>query len=196
MRNVIVILLYVSLVLHGACTRTPDSSQSQTQQPSDSIATHHDYPNLKLQATQLTEATIRGDYATVEKLTYPKLIDIMGGSEAFTIAITEAMKQVESNGMKLESLSVGEPRDFVEVDQQIYAIVPTTMKLRVAEGLLVGDAFLIGISADKGVNWTFVDSTGTSDEAQRKELFPAAANTLRIPERKRAVLQKDPPNKP
>ena len=190
MPSTITIILSVALFLNVGCTHTPDSSQSQAQQANATTLGH--YPNLRLQAIQLTDATLRGDYETVQKLTYPKLIELGGGPESFRKTVRETVKEIESKGIKIESLSVGEPQDFMEAEQRIYAIVPTKMKLRVPEGLLVGDAFLIGISEDKGANWTFVDSTGAADKQLRKMLFPTVADKLRLPEQKRPVLQKEP----
>ena len=180
-----------AILYNQGCARNPDRSGSRQDQSANAI-TPRNYPNLKLQATQLSEATLRGDYATAERLTYPKLIEVMGGSRLFRESITAAMKELEASGVKIESLSVGEPRDFLEADQSIYAIVPTTLKMKVAEGILVGESALIGISDDKGINWTFVDSAGASDKELRKALFPSVAEKLRIPERKRPVLQKEP----
>ena len=190
MPSTITIIVSAALFLSVGCARTLDSSQNQAQQANTPKLGN--YPNLRLQAIQLTDATLRGDYETVQKLTYPKLIEVGGGAERFRNTVKETVKEIESKGIRIESLSVGEPQDFMEADQRIYAIVPTKMKLRVPEGLLVGDAFLIGISEDKGVNWTFVDSTGAANKELRKMLFPTVADKLRIPEQKRPVLQKEP----
>lgn len=56
--------------------------------------------------------------------------------------------------------------------------------------MLVGQAFMIGISNDRGESWTFVDARGSSNREQRKMLFPDVADRLKISEQKRPVLQR------
>ena len=148
---------------------------------------------LKDQAQQLCDAVLAADYNTVANLTYPKLIEVMGGRETYMSAIAQAMKETQSNVFRVVAVEVGEPRDAVEVGGESYAIVPTTMKMKVPEGTLVGEAFMIAVSRDGGQNWTFVDSGGRNlDQRMLKTLFPLAAEKLRIPETKRPVLHPGP----
>ena len=189
MRKIAGLLLIASLT-QLACVRISQSSASRSPQSSDTAKTSQ-YPNLKLQAIQLSEATVRGDQETVEKLTYQKLIDEWGGSEGFREALVETLQEIEAKALKIESISVGEPQDFLEFEQRIYVIVPNKMKVRGPIGLVIADAYLIGISEDKGMNWTFVGSDVAADKELLTELFPGVADKLRIPEFKRPVLQKD-----
>jgi hypothetical protein len=67
------------------------------------------------------------------------------------------------------------------------------MSMKVPDGILVGEAFMIAYSKDKGEHWTFVNAnSGAAYDEQLKTLFPNAADKLRIPELKRPVLQKSP----
>lgn len=148
---------------------------------------------LKRQPQQLCDAALAADYNTVADLTYPKLIEVMGGPERYLSAIAKAMKETQSDQFRVIAVEVGEPRDAVEVGGENYAIVPTTMKMKVPEGTLVGEAFMIAASRDGGQNWTFVDSGGRNlDQRMLKTLFPLAAEKLRIPEVKRPVLHRGP----
>lgn len=174
----------------GASISSTQQSLNQQRNAAESVA--KEYPNLKLQAEQLNEAVLTGDYAKAAELTYPKLIELLGGRASFMSAMEKGMKQMESESFRIVSITVGEPRDFVEVEQQIYAIVPTTMRMKVPEGILVGEAFMIAVSNDGGNNWTFVDSAGGSDKGKLKTLFQSAAERLRIPETKRPVLETNP----
>ena len=62
----------------------------------------------------------------------------------------------------------------------VYAILPTTMKIKVAEGILVGQSSLIGDSNDRGEYWTSVDAGRGFSQEQLKTLFPAVADRLKI----------------
>lgn len=68
-------------------------------------------------------------------------------------------------------------------------------KIRVAEGVLVGQAAMIGVSNDRGEHWTFVDSGKASNREQLKMLFPAVAGRLKLPAEKPPVLERTPPIK-
>ncbi len=70
--------------------------------------------------------------------------------------------------------------------------MPTTMKIQVPEGVLVGEGYLLGTSTDGGENWTFVDVGKGFTSEQLKTLFPSVAEKLKIPELKRPVLQRAP----
>ena len=183
-------LLLIASVTQLACLRISDSSASRSPQSSDNAKTSQ-YPNLKLQAIQLSESTLRGDYETAGRLTYPKLIEEAGGIEGYKEFMVEIVTEIEEKGLKVESISVGEPRDFLELNQRIYVIVPNSLRISGPRGLVVADNFLIGISEDKGMNWTFVDGA-SSDKESLRELLPEVADQLRIPELKRPVLQRDP----
>ena len=153
-----------------------------------------DAERLKLQGQELCDAMLRGDYAKAVDLTYPKLIQLMGGRAKSVSLFAASMKDLQSDQFRIVSVVVGEPYDMFDVKGQRYATVPTTMKFRVKEGLLVGKAFMIGVSADQGRHWTFVDSGGRElDKTQLKILFPAAADRLRIPEVKPPVLYSGTP---
>jgi hypothetical protein len=67
------------------------------------------------------------------------------------------------------------------------------MRIKVREGMLVGESFMIGISADGGKNWTFIDSGGRSmNKDQLRTLVGPAADKLQIPKAKRPVLYEGP----
>ena len=148
---------------------------------------------LKQQAQELSDAVVNGDYPRAVDLTYPKLVRLMGGRAQFIAYYEKSMKELQSDRFRLYEIIVGEPRDILKIGPEYYAIVPSKMKMKVAEGTLVGDAFMIGISADGGKNWTFVDSPSATDKTKSAILFgPAAAGKLQIPESKRPVLHREP----
>lgn len=189
------IILILALTSQIACGQSQTSGRASNLPPSPSPSqAAQQYPNLKRQATELTEAFNRRDFDKVVALTYPKLVDVMGGHDKMAASFSQSMKEAEAHDVKYLSNSVGEPQEVINIDGDLYAIVPTTMKLRVPEGVLVGQAFLLGVSKDGGQSWTFVDGTGGKSQEQMKFLFPAAADKLKLPELKPPVLQKEQPN--
>jgi hypothetical protein len=178
-------LLVVLCLLSGlACSAAADYS-TQKQSKADA-AKQVNTEKLKAQAQELNDAMIGGNYDRAVDLMYPKLVEMAGGKQILRAFLETQMKE-----MTILSIKVGEPRDMFEVNGESYAIVPTTMSMKVPEGVLVGDGCMVGYSKDKGEHWTFVDATGKSNQSF-KSLFPNAGDKLRILETKPPVLQKSP----
>lgn len=147
-----------------------------------------DREKLKQQAQELSDAMVNGNYARAADLTFPKLVRLIGGRTQFIAVLEKEMAEIKSDRFRLSSISVGEPHDVIHVNRQHFAIVPTTMRFKVPEGTLVGEAYMIGISADGGKNWTFIDSAKSGNKDQFRTLVGPAADQLKLPEEKRPVL--------
>src|SRR5262245_19305870 len=165
-------------------------SQVNAQDQPATVPIKH-YPKAREQANQLSEAMLSGNYERAADLTYPKLVELIGGRTKYVGVLETQFKDMEAQNFRLISNVAADPQDVIEVEKVIYAIVPTTMKIRVREGILVGESYLIGVSNDGGEHWTFLSSRSNSRE-KLKILFPAAADKLRLPEEKRPVLQRVP----
>jgi hypothetical protein len=183
------IFLCLLALLTAACNSTPPANSNRHS--TSSAETKIDHQRVKLQAQELVDAMMKGNFERASDLTHPKLVELMGGREKYIATLKEFRAEVESNQSELPSLDVGDPREVVEINRQHYAIIPTTLRIKVPEGTLVGDGFMIGTSADGGQNWTFVDSGGRSiNKDQLRMFFGPAADQLKIPEVKEPVLQK------
>jgi hypothetical protein len=180
----LILLAAVCLFSGVACSaEATRSTQQQAKAPDNKQVSTE---KLKAQAQELNDAMISGNYDRAIDLMYPKLVELAGGKQNLRAFLESQMKE-----MTILSIKVGEPHDLFEVNGESYAIVPTTMSMKVPEGALVGDGCMVGYSKDKGEHWTFVDATGKSG-ASLKPLFPNAGDKLRIPETKPPVLQKSP----
>ena len=185
------ILIVLICVVSLACRGT--SSQNANQQPKAQVSEAAQAQRVKEQAQELADSMLRDDFEKVIDFTYPKLVSLLGGREAAIAAMKQESSEMLSDNMQLVSNTVGEPRDFVQVEGERYAIDPNTMQIRVPEGMLVGEAFMIAVSTDGGQNWTFVDSGGgNANPKLLRDLFPTAADRLRIPETKPPVLHPMP----
>jgi hypothetical protein len=181
------LILLVAICLSGAlaCNSAPTNSTPQAKAADNKQVNTE---KLKTQAQELNDAMTRRDYDRAIDFMYPKLVELAGGKERLRAVLAEQMHQVE-----LVSIKVGEPRDMFEVNGESYAIVPSTMSMKVPDGILVGEGFMIAYSKDKGEHWTFVNAnSGAAYADQLKTLFPNAADKLHIPELKRPILQKAP----
>lgn len=184
------IILLTLLALQFGCGRqnTPSAGTATSSAP-------RQYKNLRIQADQLNQASLTGDDERTVQLTYPKLIELMGGREEFLANLDAMRSEMESQQVRVLSATAEDATETIDVDNQIYAIVPVNMRMKVPEGVMVGRSFMIGASKDGGENWTFVSAgSGQLDPEQLKLLFPAAADKLKIPETEEPLLERASPS--
>jgi hypothetical protein len=179
------VALFALLVFQFGCGR---SNTPATGSSSSSSEKH--YPSLKTQADQFNQASLTADDDKLVELTYPKLIELVGGREEFLANADTIRSEMESQQLRVLSATAEDPKDIIEVNNQIYAIVPVRMRMKAPEGVMVGRSFMIGVSEDRGENWKFVSAgSGQLDAEQLKLLFPAAAEKLHIPEDEESTLE-------
>lgn len=186
------VLSFTSQLVCGQTQADQNRSKPTEASASAPTAQQKDFPRLKIQAGELAEAFSRQDFDKVASLTYPKLVELMGGRERMVAFLNQGVKQAEAENVTFLSNTVGQPEEIISVERQLFAVIPTTLKMRVPEGILTGQSFLIGVSKDQGENWTFVGGSGGVNREKLKVLFPAAADKLKLPELKPPVLQKEP----
>jgi hypothetical protein len=166
------LLLLVSI----SCNRAPTPP---AQERTGSASTEN-YPSLTAKTKEITEAFTNKDYEKVLEMTYPKVIESGGGREKMLAAMKDEIAQMKSDGVEMLATSPGTPTQFVHDGGSIYAVVPLTLKIKAQEGTFQTEGNLIGISADAGANWTFIDAAG-ADDKDLKVLPPSALAQLKLP---------------
>lgn len=150
-----------------------------------------DYKALKSQAEESSAAFVKGDYARLADLTYPRLVKLAGGREKMIAYLETAAKEMKAQGAEVISMSFDDPTQVIKIEGDLFAILPSTMKMKVPEGILIGKSFMLGISGDNGEHWTFVDGSALGEKGI-KTLFPAAVGKLNIPKEEKPVLYPAP----
>ena len=140
------------------------------------------YPELEAQAKEIGDTFVRKDYDRFAELTYPEVIRLAGGKEAFLKHVTEEMKGQEDQGLKVLSSIPTEVTQLITVSGSLYAVIPTIMKLDMRGSLFQGYGCLVGISGDRGKHWTFI-GTGSN----LKYILPQVADKLTLCPEKRPV---------
>ena len=163
----------------------PVANQSLTVNPS-SAATVESYPALVAQAQEVNDALRRRDFTRMVDLTYAKVTEAAGGREKMIAALAKGMMEMESEGVSVLSSTAGAPTQIVHVSEWIYAVVPTTLKVKAKDGIFQTESSMIGISADKGAHWTFIDAGG-KDHTQLLSFLPAPSDKLNLPAEKEPV---------
>jgi hypothetical protein len=87
---------------------------------------------------------------------------------------------MEHEGVKLLASSAGAPTQFLHEADAVYAVLPLTLKVKATDGVFQSTGSLIGVSADGGNNWTFIDASG-KDQKELKQLLPNKLEKLKLP---------------
>ena len=176
------------LALQFGCSRQ-SGNQNGSPNSDPSIAQKY-YGRIKAQADTLNQASIRGDNATATDLTHPALVQFVGGREQYMAMLQDTRAEMLAEQVQIISANVEQPTQVIEAGNEIYVVVPVTWRMKAPEGVLVGRSYMIAVSADRGANWKFVSAAGEQLEPEQlKQLFPAAADKLQIPQTERPVLE-------
>jgi len=154
-----------------------ETQTEKTKTDAERIKT--DYPNLKPQADEMGKAFLTNDFDKFADFMYPKLIEMTGGREKFVLSLSSLSKQFESSGLEMISYEVGEPRQTIEIDNQVFAVLPTKTVMKISQREIIDEGSLIAASEDKGGNWKFVRAK--TKEAM-KTLFPKVVDKLTFSE--------------
>ena len=187
---VLVIVLFICAPLEArTLAARQDRPMAYVLEPAARAA---EYPNLKTQGQAAADAFLVGDYKKFVAFVYPKLVEMAGGSDSMIELVRSGMRDVEAKGFKMLSYTIGEPEPAITIEQQLYAIVPTKMRMQSPHGVIASESFMIGISRDGGENWTFLGGAGATDEAQLRAVLPEVIGKLKLPEKKQPTLERKP----
>lgn len=140
---------------------------------------------------QCVTATIDGDSDQLISLTYPKVVEKMGGKAKMREVVEDGTKQMKMDGFSFFPTTVNAPSEVQKVGTKCFAVLTYQLKMKTPKGILKRNSFLLGIVDKPGDSWTFVDGTNL-DEAKLKVLFPEAVGKLKLPPPSQFVLEKTP----
>ena len=190
-------LAVVWVLLQIACNSRPELASKPTvaqspiagQSPAagqSPTAASDNYPNLVAQAQEVNDAFRRRDFARMLDMTYPKVVEASGGRDRMLSSFTREMKEMEAEGVVVLSSTAGFPTQIIRVSGSIYAVLPTTLKVKARDGIFQTEGSMIGISSDGGKNWTFIDAGG-KDQKQLRSILPDVVDKLNLPPEKQPV---------
>ena len=142
---------------------------------------------LEVQLNRMTQAFITNDYETLVKFTYPKLVEMAGGSDKAIDHIKKVIEGMKDDGMSFDTLFNGRPTIFVKAGTEIHTLIPQTILLNVRQGKLKTESYLLAITQDEGKTWYFID-TANIDNNDIKEIFPNYNFELKIRPSKDPIL--------
>src|SRR6476620_5708324 len=112
-------VLITLLVMHVAFANTTPSVANTPLAQSTSTPSKQ-YPNAKTQANQLNDAVLSEDYEKAADLTYPQLIQLIGGRAKYLAGLKGGMDETQSDRFRIISTVSGDPTGIIEVGSDVY----------------------------------------------------------------------------
>jgi hypothetical protein len=115
-----------------------------------------------------------------------------GRKKAIELAET-ALKEVKAKGITVKGVQIGEPGKQFTQGKHSFVVVPTVTEMTFPKGTLRKKSYRLGISADGGKTWTFVDGTGSKSQAIRDKVLPKLPEKLVLPQdEKHELIPREP----
>jgi len=127
--------------------------------------------NLDAELQTMKRYFLAEDYDNFANYTYPKILELMGGKSTMVQATKQSMTQIKSEGFSIIDLKFKDVSNFLEKDGELQCTLRQLITMKTPKGTIASEYTLIGISEDKGVHWTFMDTSGKSKETMLK-YFP------------------------
>ena len=137
---------------------------------------------IKSGAGAVGAAMLSGDYKAVVDLTYPAIVDLLGGREKALVTVEEQMKAIKEHGISISSFTVSDPSEIKTGGAELFAAMPAVMEMKAPQKKITVKTFLIAISRDQGKSWSFADGTNLTPELM-KTIFPKFPPELKLPEK-------------
>ena len=146
---------------------------------------------VKQLAKQMAQATKSGDYKKIIGLTYDKVVENLGGQEKALETVQQQMEGLKQQGVKITQFQVRDPKPMVNSTDHQFVLLPTQTTMEIGNVTVQMDSYLLGISADQGKTWKFVDGAGLASEDQQKKILPPLPEKFQLPAPKQPKIQRD-----
>ena len=127
-----------------------------------------------------------GDFGGVIDLTYPAIVELMGGREKGIESVVEQMNTLKEHNISITSFTVGDPSEIKTGGSELFSVLPTSIEMKAPQTKITGKSFLIAISGDQGKSWFYADGSNLTPDLM-KTLFPKFPPELKLPEKSNSV---------
>jgi len=115
------------------------------------------------------------DAQCAARYTYTQFLEAQGASRADLIAAADELnRNLKSLGARYTRFDLEKPWTVFAGEGRLYTFVPYTQTLEAGDRQATVTAYFIGVSADAGATWTFVDGVTTTADSIR-QIIPGFA---------------------
>ena len=137
---------------------------------------------IKKLAESLAEATIKGNSGKVLDHTFEKVVQMLGGREKGVSTMNSAIRRMKQSGFAIVGYKIGDPGPVQTEGKYSFTVVPAAIEMTAPNSRLITKSYLLGISADAGKTWKFVDGAGLKNIEMRSRVLPKLPAGLTLPE--------------
>ncbi len=125
---------------------------------------------LKAQAEKMGRLLIDNNFQEFIKYTHPKVTEMMGGDQKMIATLQNGFKDLDKQGIKFLSVKIGEASEIINVNNELQAVVPQKIEIKMGEKVIVSESSLIAFSFNSGKDWKFVDANGKTNKEAKNHL--------------------------
>ncbi|MEW4922342.1 hypothetical protein [Algibacter sp. 2305UL17-15] len=127
------------------------------------------------------EATLKKDFETVFKHTYPTIIKVMGGKEKALELLKTTFKKIEEQGLIFEKSDIISVSEVVFEDDQYRCYVESLNQIKMNNMRIKSKSYLLGIYSEDKKIWYFLEAEKLKDKAMEEMILPNFKTGLNIP---------------
>jgi hypothetical protein len=147
-------------------------------------------PGIRMEAQKCANALLTNNFEGVLAYTHKRVVAGIGGKEAMLLTLKRGTEQMRAQGISFTRVEIGDPQKPKKVGDWLVALVPQKVVMKVPDGYLDQESYLLGISEDEGKKWAFVD-VGPISQEQLTKAFPEFDGHITLPEKKKPVFHKN-----
>ena len=129
-----------------------------------------------------SEATLKEDYKTVIKHTYPAVVNLMGGEENAINFINMTFEGMKSQGFSFEKADVVSVSDVVFEQDQYRCYVENFNVMKMSNMRINSKSFLLGLYNNEGKFWYFLEAKQLKSNELMDAVLPNFETSLVIPD--------------
>ncbi len=127
-------------------------------------------------------ATLKEDFNTVLKHTYPSVVDLIGGKEKGIEILQSTFGQMRQNGFVFEKADILNVSEVVFEQNQYRCYVEGFNQMRFNETRISSKSYLLGIYDNTKKFWYFLEAKQLKNQAMLDQVLPNFKTSLVIPD--------------
>lgn len=137
---------------------------------------------------QMTEAFKNNDLEVIIEMTYPPMLEAMGGKEAALAAVRDFLNTAAAKSYQFHSFEAAEPFVYLSGTDFEYVIVPFALVAEVQELKIRSEGYQLGVKKKEAKDWKYVDGQKLND-ATFEKYFPDFPDRSKLPPIRKKVLE-------
>jgi hypothetical protein len=134
----------------------------------------------QIEAQRMWSAFLKADLEGFARFSHPNVVKMNGGKRQLLELLRKGWVEMKKQGVSVESSQIERPSRAVQAGRELHLVVPMKMVMKRPEGRFLVRSYLIGVSADDGRTWSFVDGATVTAVNVRKVL-PNFSARLTLP---------------